>query len=77
MEFCSTEFLDEAFRTDSYRCGITFNADGSWTYLIETELLVKGQDRPFNHHDTNTLKRIEGPTLNPLAAILKSRAGQT
>mgnify|MGYP006324402159 CR=1 FL=1 len=74
---CSTEFLDQAFRTDSYSCGITFNADGSWTYLIETELLVKGQDRPFNHHDTNTLKRIEGPKLNPLAAILKDRAGQT
>ena len=74
---CSTEFLDEAFRTEAYSCGITFNADGSWTYLIETELLVKGQDRPFNHHDTNTLKRIEAPKLNPLAAILKSRAGQT
>jgi len=74
---CSTEFLDEAFRTESYRCGITFNGDGSWTYLIETELLVRGKDRPFNHHDTNTLKRIEAPKLNPLAAILKSRAGQT
>jgi Uncharacterized conserved protein len=74
---CSTEFLDEAFRTDSYRCDITFNADGSWSYLIETKLLVKGQDRPFNHHDTNTLKRIEGPKLNPWAAIVKGRAGQT
>ena len=47
---CSTDFLDEAFRTDSYRCDISFNADGSWTYLIETELLVKGRDQPFNHH---------------------------
>src|SRR6476646_243890 len=28
---CSTEFLDEAFRTESYRCDITFNDDGSWT----------------------------------------------
>ena len=74
---CSTEFLDEAFRTESYRCGITFNDDGSWTYLIETELLVRGKDRPFNHHDTNTLKRIEAPKLNPLAAILKRCAGQT
>ena len=31
-EICSTEFLDEAFRTESYRCDITFNDDGSWTY---------------------------------------------
>ena len=71
---CSTEFLDEAFRTESYRCGITFNADGSWTYLIETELMVKGRDQPFNHHDTNTLQRVGAPAPNPLAAILKDRA---
>ena len=71
---CSTEFLEEAFRTDSYRCDITFNDDTSWTYLIETELLVKGTDRPFNHHDTNTMKLVEAPTPNPLAVILNNRA---
>ena len=71
---CSTEFLEEAFRTESYRCDITFNDDGSWTYVIETELLVKGRDRPFNHHDTNTLKLVEAPAPNPLAVILKDRA---
>ena len=71
---CSTDFLEEAFRTDSYRCDITFNDDGSWTYLIETELRVKGQASPFYHHDANTLKRIGAPALNPLAAILKDRA---
>lgn len=32
---CSTEFLEEAFRTDSYCCDITFNEDGTWTDLIE------------------------------------------
>jgi hypothetical protein len=73
---CSTEFLEQAFRTDNYRCDITFNDDGSWTYLIETELLVKGSDRPFDHHDTNTLKLIEAPTLNPWAVILNERARQ-
>jgi hypothetical protein len=72
---CSTEFLEEAFRTDNYRCDITFNDDGSWTYLIETELLVRG--RPFNHHDTNTLKLVEAPTLNPLAVILKDSTNRT
>ena len=71
---CSTDFLDEAFRTESYRCDITFNDDGSWTYLIDTELLVKGRDLPFNHHDTNTLKLVGPAAPNPLAVILKDRA---
>ncbi len=62
--------LDEAFRTTSYRCDITFNDDSSWTYEIQTELQVKGQ--PFDHHDTNTLQLIEPPRLNPLAVILKA-----
>jgi hypothetical protein len=69
---CSTEFLDEAFRTTSYHRDITFNDDGSWTYLIETELLVKGS--PFNHHDTNTLQLVEAPALNPLAFIVNDRS---
>ena len=69
---CSTQFLEEAFRTDSYRCDITFNDDGSWTYLIRTELMVRG--KPFTHHDTNTMKLVVPPALNPLATLLKDRA---
>jgi hypothetical protein len=72
---CSTTFLEEAFRTDTYRCDIVFNDDGSWTYLIETELLVRG--KPFNHHDTNTLKLVAAPAPNPLALILKDRTNRT
>lgn len=68
---CSTEFLDEAFRTTNYRCDIAFNADGSWTYAIETDLVVHGA--PFNHHDTNTLQREASPAPNPLAVA--ARAG--
>jgi hypothetical protein len=71
---CSTAFLDENFRTDSYRCDITFNDDGSWTYLIETELFVRGA--PFNHHDSNTLKLVEAPKPNPWAVIERDRAKQ-
>lgn len=71
---CSTEFLDEAFRTTHYSCHIAFNDDGSWTYDIATTLLVKGRDKPFDHHDTNTLKRVEAPTPNPLAVIQKNAA---
>jgi len=71
---CSTEFLDEAFRTTRYSCDITFNEDDSWTYLIQTELMVKGAQQPFNHHDTNTLRRVAAAAPNPLAAILSARA---
>jgi hypothetical protein len=69
---CSTDFLEQAFRTDSYRCDITFNDDGSWTYLIQTELFVRGA--PFNHHDSNTLQLVAPPKLNPLAVIVNDRA---
>lgn len=72
---CSTEFLDEAFRTDRYSCDINFNDDGSWSYLIQTNLFVKGQGA-FNHHDTNTLKRIAAQTPNPLATIVSERETQ-
>lgn len=71
---CSTDFLEQAFRTDSYRCDITFNDDGSWSYLIQTELFVRGA--PFDHHDSNTLKLVAPPKLNPLAVIVKDRAGR-
>ena len=36
-------------------------------------MLVKGRPEPFDHHDTNTLKLVEPPTLNPLALILSDR----
>src|SRR6478736_963841 len=39
---CSNEFLENAFRTDSYRCDIAFNDDGTWTYHIHNQLFVKG-----------------------------------
>jgi len=59
---CSTEFLDEAFRATHYRCDITFNDDDSWTYLLQ-KLVVKGAQHPFNHHDTNMLKRVAAPEI--------------
>jgi hypothetical protein len=39
--------------------------------------LVKGRDQPFDHHDTNTLKLVETPTLNSSAATLNHGAKQT
>lgn len=69
---CSTTFLDEAFRTDYYRIEITFNADGSWSYVTRTDLAIKGKTPAFDHRDTNTLRRIASPKPNPLVGLLKS-----
>ncbi len=46
---CSTAFLEYAFRTDSYRLEVTFNADGSWSYVSDTMLMVRGRPEPFRH----------------------------
>jgi hypothetical protein len=61
---CSTDFLEQAFRTDSYRIEVSFNPDGSWSYVLETVLQVHGQ--PFLHRDINTLVKVADPTPNPL-----------
>jgi hypothetical protein len=71
---CSTTFLDLAFRTDSYRLEVDFHADGSWSYVSETLLLVRGRDVPFNHRDRNTLTKIAEPDLNPWARIVREEA---
>ena len=70
---CSTAFLEYAFRTDSYRIEITFNKDGSWSYITDTVLTVHGRETPFSHKDQNTLTKIAEPKPNPLAAILAKR----
>jgi len=66
---CSTDFLEHAFRTDSYRLEITFNPDGSWSYVSDTMLAVKGQQGLFQHRDRNTLRKIAEPQPNPLALL--------
>jgi hypothetical protein len=73
---CSTEFLEYAFRTESYRIEVTFNPDGSWSYSLDTALAVRGQDGLFNHRDTNTLVKVEEPQPNPLMRILATREEQ-
>src|SRR4051812_39836661 len=64
---CSTSFLEKAFRTDSYRIEVTFNPDGSWSYILDTMLLVHGQ--PFQHRDVNTLVKVAEPAANPLMLL--------
>jgi hypothetical protein len=65
----STAFLEHAFRTDSYDLDVSFNADGSWSYVSDTMLSVRGQAEPFRHRDSNTLVKVGQPTPNPLALI--------
>jgi len=65
---CSTSFLEKAFRTDSYRIEVTFHPDGSWSYVLDTMLVVHGQG-PFQHRDVNTLVKVTEPVPNPLMLL--------
>ena len=62
----STAFLEHAFRTDAYKLDVTFNPDGTWSYVSDTTLIVKGRDEPFRHRDVNKLTKVAEPTPNPL-----------
>lgn len=68
---CSTTFLEIAFRTDSYAIEVDFHADGSWSYVSDTTLLVRGRDEPFLHRDRNRLVKVAEPEPNPLARIVR------
>ena len=69
---CSTPFLEAAFRTDYYRIDITFHGEDSWSYVTRTDLALRGETPPFDHRDTNTLRRIGLPKPNPMVGRLKS-----
>jgi hypothetical protein len=69
---CSTAFLEHAFRTDRYQLELTFNLDGTISYVSETTLVVRGQG-PFIHRDVNRLAKIKEPAPNPLMQILAAK----
>lgn len=71
---CSTDFLEYAFRTDSYRIDIAFDGDDAWHYDIQTMLTMPGQAEPFLHHDRNSLRRTAPATPNPWKQIVDLRA---
>lgn len=73
---CSTTFLEEAFRTDSYRLEVEFHDDGSWSYVSDTTLIVHGQSEPFLHRDKNRLAKVGEPDMNPWERIVRSKAGK-
>lgn len=68
---CSTSFLDQAFRTDSYQLDVEFHADGSWSYVSDTMLMVRGRDEPFQHRDRNRLVKVAEADVNPWARIVR------
>jgi hypothetical protein len=71
---CSTDFLEYAFRTDSYRLEITFHPDGGWSYVSDTMLTVRGQAEPFRHRDVNRMVRVGEPKPNPLMLLQAAKA---
>lgn len=73
---CSTSFLEYAFRTDSYRIEVVFNPDGSWSYVLDTMLRVRGREAPFLHRDRNTLVKVAEPRPNPLALLRAEAPGR-
>jgi hypothetical protein len=64
----SNPFLEHAFKTLRFTVDVTVNADGTWSYVQDTILMLPGAVDPFHHTDRNTLKKIADPTPNPLAA---------
>ena len=68
---CSTDFLEQAFRTDAYRIQINYHADGSWSYDQTTTLMVRGRAAPFAHRDVNTLVKVAEPKPNPLMLLTR------
>jgi len=66
---CSGIFLEENFRTDSFRMTVTVHDKDSWSYEETTVLKIKGVTEPFDHSDANTLHRVKRPTRNPLARV--------
>src|SRR3954465_5919276 len=71
---CSTAFLEYAFRTDRYSLEVTFNPDGSWSYVSDTTLVVRGRAEPFLHRDRNTLMKTGEPNPNPLMQLTLERS---
>jgi len=69
---CSTTFIEQAFRTDSFRLEINFHDDASWSYVSRTTLIVRGQETPFDHRDENTLHKVGEADMNPWARIARS-----
>lgn len=63
----SNPFLEQSFKTESYTITITIHDDGTWSYNQTTRMNIPGYDKPFEHTDFNTLRKIGDPKPNPRA----------
>jgi hypothetical protein len=63
----SAPFLEENFRTKSFKMVVTIHDDDSWSYDQTIKLKIKGVKKVFDHRDRNTLRRIGPAHRNPLA----------
>jgi hypothetical protein len=63
----SNPFLEYGFNTVEYRIKVAINPDGTWSYDEDTVMMIRGQEEPFHHRDSNTLTKTAEPTPNPLA----------
>jgi hypothetical protein len=66
----SNPFLNQAFRTLSYRIRVSVHSDDTWSYESEAILAIAGRVEPFSHVDRNTLTRIHPPQRNPMASTV-------
>ncbi|MBS0481042.1 MAG: FABP family protein [Proteobacteria bacterium] len=71
---CSTDFLEQAFRTDSFRMEVTIHPDGTWSYSEDTVMQVQGKPEPFIHRDSNHLRKIAEPQPNPWLKRTQAKA---
>ncbi len=64
---CSAPFLDKNFTTLDFRMTVRINDDRTWSYDQNTRLVLPDRGEPFDHVDSNTLRRVEEPEPNPTA----------
>ena len=62
----SNPFLEQSFKTVSYRVHVTVQGDGTWSYAEEGALQIPGRAELFST-PTATRSRVGAPTPNPLA----------
>jgi hypothetical protein len=55
---CSNLFLEEEFKTVRFDLTVTVHDDGTFSYVEDTQLQIKGRVDIFHHTDRNRLKRV-------------------
>lgn len=56
---CSNKFLDEEFQTVSYEVKFEFLDEDEFRYDENTRIKIKGQDKIFDHTESNVLKKVK------------------